>query len=117
MLDDFRLRVFEKVCRSLSFTLAARELGVSQPAVSQNVAELESALGVKLFERKGGKVLLTAQGEVFREYAEQILHWYDAANSAFSEARLNPIELTLESGKVVQIWTCADDIHLKLKTD
>ena len=47
MLDDFRLRVFEKVCITLSFTLAARELGVSQPALSQNIAELEGALGVK----------------------------------------------------------------------
>lgn len=117
MLDDFRLRVFEKVCITLSFTLAARELGVSQPAISQNIAELEGALGVKLFERKGGRVLLTSQGKVFREYSEQILHWYDAANLAFSNTNPKPMELTLDSGKVIKIWSWADDIHLKLKSD
>ena len=41
MLDDFRLRVFMMVAAEGSFTRAAQHLGVSQPAVSQNIAELE----------------------------------------------------------------------------
>ena len=41
MIEDSRLKVFLAVAREGSFTIAARKLGISQPAVSQNVAELE----------------------------------------------------------------------------
>ena len=39
VLEDFRLRIFMAVAEKGSFTLAAKALGVSQPAVSQNIAE------------------------------------------------------------------------------
>ena len=42
MFEDFRLNVFAKVAALGSFTAAARALGISQPAVSQHVAELEN---------------------------------------------------------------------------
>ena len=51
MLEDFRLKVFMTVAQAGSFTKAASVLGISQPAVSQNVAELERLSGRKLFER------------------------------------------------------------------
>ena len=47
MLEDFRLKVFATVAAEGSFTKAAAVLGVSQPAVSQNIAELEKLSGVK----------------------------------------------------------------------
>ena len=47
MLDDFRLRVFMMVAAESSFTRAAQHLGVTQPAVSQHIAELEKQ-GCKL---------------------------------------------------------------------
>ena len=59
MLEDFRLKVFMAVASEGSFTKAASVLGVSQPAVSQNVADLERMTGVKLFERLRGEVNLT----------------------------------------------------------
>ena len=83
MLDDFRLRVFMMVAAESSFTRAAQHLGVSQPAVSQNIAELERQVGKALFERKRGEVTLTAEGYVFKDYAAKILHWYDAADALF----------------------------------
>lgn len=73
MLEDFRLQVFMAVVHERSFTKAAAALGVSQPAVSQNIAELEKLVGVKLFERLRGEVALTGEGEVFRQYAEKML--------------------------------------------
>ena len=73
MLEDFRLQVFMTVVREKSFTRAAAELGVSQPAVSQNIAELEKLVGYKLFERLKGETVLTGEGEVFRQYAEKML--------------------------------------------
>ena len=86
MLDDFRLRVFLMVSAEGSFTRAAQHLGVTQPAVSQNIAELERQVGVSLFDRKRGEVTLTAEGYVFKDYAEKILHWYDAADALFGSA-------------------------------
>lgn len=73
MLEDFRLQVFLTVAREKSFTRAAAELGVSQPAVSQNIAELERVVGSKLFERLRGEVVLTSEGEVFMAYARKLL--------------------------------------------
>lgn len=73
MLEDFRLQVFMTVVQERSFTKAAAALGVSQPAVSQNVAELEKLVGVKLFERLKGETVLTGEGEVFKQYAEKLL--------------------------------------------
>ena len=84
MLEDFRLRVFLAVAQEGSFTLASKKLHVSQPAVSQNIAELEKTLGVTLFERLRGEVRLTDKGLLFKGYAEQILHWYGAAADAFA---------------------------------
>ena len=86
MLDDFRLRVFMMVATEGSFTRAAQHLGVSQPAVSQNIAELEKQVGAVLFDRKRGEVSLTAEGYVFKDYAAKILHWYDAADALFGSA-------------------------------
>ena len=83
MLDDFRLRVFMMAAAEGSFTRAAQHLGVSQPAVSQNIAELEKQVGAVLFERKRGEVTLTAEGYVFKDYAAKILHWYDATDALF----------------------------------
>ncbi len=85
MFEDFRLRIFDTVVRMGSFSLAARELGISQPAVSQSMAELERTLGTVLFDRSRNPVRLTPKGEVFRRHADQILYWYDATLRALSE--------------------------------
>ncbi len=46
---DFRLNVFQSVARNLSFTKAAKELFITQPAITKHIKELESEFGVKLF--------------------------------------------------------------------
>ena len=48
-MDDFRLKVFIAAARTLSFTRAAEQLYISQPAVSKHVGELESRYEVQLF--------------------------------------------------------------------
>lgn len=89
MLEDFRLRVFLTVAEQGSFTGAARQLGISQPAVSQNVTTLEKLVGTTLFTRAKGDIYLTAEGRAFREYASRILYWYDAADAMFgTEGRM-----------------------------
>lgn len=71
------------VAENGSFTIAAKALGITQPAVSQNIAELERNMGAELFTRGRGAVTLTAAGIAFKEYAEKILYWYSAAGQLF----------------------------------
>ncbi|MBO8455564.1 MAG: LysR family transcriptional regulator [Bacteroidetes bacterium] len=92
---DFRLEVFITLCRTGSFTRAADALGVSQPAVSQNIAELEKDLGVKLFSRSKGEVNLTSDGRLFRNHAERILYWYESARSAFRSGKDAPVRISV----------------------
>jgi DNA-binding transcriptional LysR family regulator len=64
-----RLNTFLVAADDLNFTQAARRLHLSQPAVSQQIRELEDDLGVGLFERRGRGLLLTAAGEKLRAMA------------------------------------------------
>lgn len=73
MFDDFRLKVFVTAADESSFTGAAAKLGVSQPSVSQHIFELEKHLGTKLFDRRRGEVVLTPEGEIFKEHALKML--------------------------------------------
>ena len=84
MLEDFRLKVFITLSQERSFTRAAEQLHVSQPAVSQNISELEKQFGLKFFDRLRGEVVLTPAGEAFKEYAEHILSKYDEASRMFT---------------------------------
>ena len=105
--EDFKLKVFMTVARLGSFTVAARELGVSQPAVSQNITSLEKALGVQLLERRRGDVFLTDAGRSFLRYAQQITYWYDAADRMFGQQGLatggRPVKIAADT-------ICADYI-------
>ena len=85
ILDDQRLRIFEAVARERSFTAAARKLGLTQPAVSQCIADLEKRTGVALFERQRGDVSLTPQGETFRLFAARILKDYEDLDAVFAD--------------------------------
>jgi len=58
------LRCFDAVARHLSFTLAARELGVTQAAVSRQIKALEIELSARLFARGAGRNELTSAGEI-----------------------------------------------------
>ena len=83
MIEDFRLRIFVTLASERSFTKTAAVLGVSQPAVSQNISELEKQFGVKLFDRQRGEVVLTPAGEVFFEKATEILSKYHDLSQMF----------------------------------
>lgn len=85
------LDTFSKAAERGSFTAAARELGITQAAVSQRVQALERSLDVSLFERKGRRVSLTESGAQLYEYAQQILDLHRAAREAVTGAEL-PIE-------------------------
>lgn len=68
-----QLQIFCTVARHLSFSDAAEELFITQPAVSQQVKGLERELNVKLFERLGHKMFLTEAGEAVLGSAQAIV--------------------------------------------
>ena len=76
-MSDFRLKVFCCVARNLSYTKAAQELFISQPAITKHVKELESQYQTRLFERLGNKIELTASGRLLLEHGEAILEAYN----------------------------------------
>lgn len=68
-----QLKVFDSVARHLSYTKAADDLHLTQPAVSMQIKHLERAVDLPLFEVLGKKVYLTHAGEAFHNHAQQIL--------------------------------------------
>lgn len=73
---DQQLMSFVTVADCRSFTKAAEVLHTTQPAVSQNIQNLERRLNVKLLERSNKFVGLNKAGEVVYHYAKEILHLY-----------------------------------------
>jgi LysR family cyn operon transcriptional activator len=67
------LRYFLAVAEAGSFSRAADRLGISQPSVSQQIRDLEADLRVRLFERRGKRILLTPSGLIFQEHARAML--------------------------------------------
>jgi len=80
-----QLQVFESVARHLSFTRAAEELHLTQPAVSMQVKQLESMVDLPLFEQLGKKVHLTEAGETMVRHSRMMM------------AQLNEIERDINS--------------------
>ncbi len=68
-----QLKLFESVVRNSSFTRAAQEMHLTQPAVSIQVKRLESQAGVPLLEQMGKKIFPTAAGKVVYDAAQAIL--------------------------------------------
>lgn len=76
-MSDFRLKAFYSVAKNLSFTRAAKELFVSQPAITKHINELERQYSVRLFDRTGGKIMLTDAGRLMLEHCSRILDEYN----------------------------------------
>jgi DNA-binding transcriptional LysR family regulator len=71
-MSDFRLRVFAAVAQHLSFTKAAQELFISQPAVTKHIRELEAQYAQRLLERRGNRVALTEAGRLLQAHADTV---------------------------------------------
>jgi DNA-binding transcriptional LysR family regulator len=82
-----QLRVFAAVARNLSFTRAARELHLTQPAVSQQVKQLEEEVGLPLFEHIGRKVHLAPAGVELLRYTDQAIELLRQAGETLAAMR------------------------------
>lgn len=86
-MDLRQLRVFVEIVRRGSFTLAAEQLHIAQPAVSMTIRKLEDELDLILFNRQEKRVTLTAEGENLLRHAERILDNLAAAETEMAELR------------------------------
>ena len=84
---DYRDIVFLTVADRLSFSRAADELFISQPAVTKHIKQLETKMGIALFERKGNSIFLTKAGKALYGYLKQIKQQYNELE--FELGRLN----------------------------
>ena len=81
---DHKLKIFKEVALAQSFTKAAENLFLSQPAVSKTIKTLEEEYGKAFFVRLGNNIALTGEGRIFLGYAEKILELYEAVEDEFS---------------------------------
>jgi DNA-binding transcriptional LysR family regulator len=80
-----QLKVFESVARHLSFSRAAEELHLTQPAVSTQIGKLEEHAGNPLFEQFGKKVYLTAAGAELLQICRGILLQFEQAENTMAQ--------------------------------
>jgi len=84
-MADRRLQVFHTVARLLSFTRAAENLQMTQPAVTFQIRQLEEQLKVRLFDRSHNRIDLTEAGRRAFEYSERIFSLYGEMENAIRE--------------------------------
>src|SRR5512140_1693976 len=82
-----QLKVFEAVARRLSFSRAAEELHLTQPAVSAQVKQLEEHAGLPLFEQLGKKIYLTPAGREMLHYSRAIIQQFHDAEAAMAQLK------------------------------
>lgn len=108
------LRTFEAVGKLLSFTAAARELNMSQSAVSQQIQLLEHRLGHRLFTRQKRSIYLTDAGKAFLPLINESFHQLNVgAAQIFSERESTIIDISVNSAFSV-LWL---SIHMQQFND
>ncbi|MFN9120400.1 MAG: LysR family transcriptional regulator, partial [bacterium] len=84
-MADRRLQVFHAVARLMSFTRAAEELCMTQPAVTFQVKQLEEQYNTRLFDRSHGRISLTATGQIVFDYAGRIVRLNEELETRIGE--------------------------------
>jgi DNA-binding transcriptional LysR family regulator len=89
-LNISTLRVFCKVVEVKSFSGASRELGITQPTVSQQIARIEEFLNAKAFERVGRNIFLTTSGQAFYHFAKELVEKADDFTAEMDDQKKSP---------------------------
>lgn len=97
------VRAFEAAARCGSFTAAAAETGLTQPAVSQRIGQLEKRLGVALFYRRARAIELTVEGEAWLPHVQSALtNLRDSSEALFGTGRG---QLTISASQsMIDLW-------------
>ena len=86
-LNPAHIRTLQEVVRRGSFSRAAGDLHLSQPAVSLHIRQLEDKVGLALVERVGKRASATRAGEILLEHAERAFAELEAACQALQDTR------------------------------
>jgi DNA-binding transcriptional LysR family regulator len=86
-MDLHYLKLFHTVAAHLSFSKAAEELHISQPAVSMQIKKFEEELGLVLFEHIGRNIYLSEYGEILFFYTKKIIQLLSEAETALEAAK------------------------------
>ncbi|HED13647.1 MAG TPA: LysR family transcriptional regulator [Gammaproteobacteria bacterium] len=107
-----QLRSFCAAASSGSISRAAEQLGLSQPSVSLQIQALERSLDVILFERRGPKILLTPQGEVFREMTQPLIDNINSLAENFSAhfGELDRGEINIAAGESTILYILPEPV-------
>jgi DNA-binding transcriptional LysR family regulator len=73
MINFNHFRIFFYVAKNMNFTMAASELFITQPAVTNQLKTLEDTLEFKLFGKRGNKIFLTEEGKLLLPYAKRLI--------------------------------------------
>src|SRR5215471_17216970 len=104
-MDFDQLRTFLEIVRLKSFSKAAQTCYRTQPAISAQVRQIEQELNTTLFDRLGTRIALTAAGQIFAQYAEQILDLRRRAQDAINELERTPRgELVIAANEATCIY-------------
>lgn len=122
-----KLRSLLKVAQLKSYTEAAKQLSLTQPAVSQHIHQLEEELDIRIFDRINNELIITPQGEIAVHYAERMQTLYENMKSAIKNERLGVSSLsvgithTAESNPIAQVlarYTASHKgVNIKMITD
>ena len=104
-----QLKVFEAVARHLSYTRAAEELHLTQPAVSMQIKQLEEAIGDNVLEKFGKKNYLTAAGKEMQYYGKEILRLLQETEDVLQDLK------GLKKGSLdISVATTANDFATRI---
>lgn len=116
-MDLYQLEYFVEIARQGNFTRAARQIGIVQPALSQQIKRLEEELGTLLFVRDRRRARLTAAGETLLEHAQQLLaKALQAKEAVIGMGRLESGKLTIAAIPAVSAFYLPGHINMFRKT-
>lgn len=97
------LQIFIAVADTGTMSLAAKQLYISQPTVSQVISEMEERYGVRLFERLSRRLYITDTGKQLLKYARHIVASFDEMEHGLHDASEHPV---LRVGATITVGSC-----------
>jgi len=123
MIDN-RLISLLNIVEYGSYTKAAEQLSLTQPAVTQHIKQIEKMYNVKVFKRKGNRVVLTKEGEIITNYARRIVRLTEQLETSlqnehekkynFSVGIAPNIESSSVVGTLINYASASPELNLKL---
>ena len=96
-----KLEIFYQTAKCLNMSQVAKDMYISQPAISQYISEIESEIDTKLFDRIGKKLYLTHEGKIFYEYTRRILNIYEEGINVLRSSKSNKGNLVIGASTTI----------------